>query len=96
MAKKPHSFQPAGRSHATYINAQRTTVCERDEPEECIHSLTPAQKSCSSLTRGSMYELIVPFGSDGPGKMPTNMTFFHLKRTEQGRFMIVKYMAQTE
>ena len=51
---------------------------------------TPVQNCCSSFTRGNNYELIVAFGSLGPGIKPIKIILVHLYLSERGRFWITK------
>ena len=88
----PQTFRQAGMSQLTQ-NKQTFTFI--DWPV-CSFKFTPVQNSLRSSTSGLRYELIVYFGSLGPGIMPTRIAFSCLYLKWRGKFNIIKYNTPTE
>ena len=88
-AKPPH-FLAAGTLHHSAKRATRSFNIPPGRHESS--KITPSQKSISSSTRGLRNELISPFGSLGPGIIPTIITLLSLNLSSRGRFISTRYI----
>lgn len=86
--RKPQTFLLAGISQAMHARDSRTQIL-RSIPPIVTGRMTPVKNFLSSSTRGVRYELVVSFGSLGPGINPIRTTLSGLYHLLLGRFWMV-------